>query len=270
MATLDEALASIGRDEARHIVSISGGKDSTALALYIKQNYPEIPSEYVFCDTGCELPETYEYLERLEALLGADIKRLNAIDLLDIEHKPGRNPFDIWLNEVYGGFLPNPRSRWCTRILKIQPFENYVGNSTAYSYIGIRGDEDREGYVSKKPPTFSDKPNIIPVYPFKDDGIGLDQVKQILEESGLGLPDYYRWRSRSGCYVCFYQQIGEWQGLKEEHPELFEKAKRYERKEDGKQFTWVQGRNLDAIAAMERRMTIPKDDDVDGCAICHL
>ena len=120
MASMQEALDSLSDKSIRHIVSISGGKDSTALALYMRQSYPDIPAEYVFCDTGCELPETYEYLERLEALLGVEVKRLNALDDLKVAKKPGRNPFDVYLNELYGGFLPNPRSRWCTRVLKIQ------------------------------------------------------------------------------------------------------------------------------------------------------
>ncbi len=271
MASLKEALQSHhDGSDIRHIVSISGGKDSTALAIYLQQKYPELPAEYVFCDTGCELPETYEYLERLEALLGQSIHRLNAIDLLNIEKKPGRNPFDIWLNEVYGGFLPNPRSRWCTRVLKIQPFEAYVGDTQAYSYIGIRGDEDRDGYVSKKPPSISDKPNIIPVYPFKDDDLGIGDVRAILDDSGLGFPDYYRWRSRSGCYFCFYQQIGEWQRLKEEHPQLFEDAKKYEKIAGSKKFTWTEGRTLDDIAELPDKYPLPAADDEQGCAICHL
>ena len=208
MASMQEALESLSEKSIRHIVSISGGKDSTALALYMRQSFPEIPTEYVFCDTGCELPETYEYLERLEALLGVEVKRLNALDDLKVARKPGRNPFDVYLNELYGGFLPNPRSRWCTRVLKIQPFERFVGDSQAFSYIGIRGDEDREGYQSKKPPVISQRPDILPVYPFKDAGMILEDIKRILTESGIGLPGYYLWRSRSGCYFCFYQQVG--------------------------------------------------------------
>lgn len=271
MATLEESLEAIKtHPEIRHIVSISGGKDSAALAVYLRQNYPQIPAEYVFCDTCCELPETNEYIERLQGLLGKKVLRLNALDLLGIAHKPGRNPFDIWLREQYGGYLPSPRSRWCTRVLKIEPFEAYVGDAHVFSYIGIRGDEDRQGYVSKKPPKLSQRPNIVPVYPFKDDGIGLADVKRILEESGLGMPEYYAWRSRSGCYFCFYQQIGEWQGLREHHPEWFEKAKRYETKLDGKQFTWVDGRTLDDIERIQERYPVPSMDDVEGCAICHL
>jgi 3'-phosphoadenosine 5'-phosphosulfate sulfotransferase (PAPS reductase)/FAD synthetase len=136
MATITEALASLNNKSIRHIVSLSGGKDSTALAIYMKQHYPQIPVEYVFCDTGCELPETYEYLERLEALLGAKVTRLNALEQLGVEKKLDRTPFDILLKEIYGGFLPNPRSRWCTRMLKIKPFEAYVRDGQAFSYIG--------------------------------------------------------------------------------------------------------------------------------------
>jgi 3'-phosphoadenosine 5'-phosphosulfate sulfotransferase (PAPS reductase)/FAD synthetase len=60
----------------RHIVSLSGGKDSSALAIYLRGRVPDL--EYVFCDTGEELPETYEYLERLQAYLGQPIVRLRA------------------------------------------------------------------------------------------------------------------------------------------------------------------------------------------------
>ena len=271
MASMQEALESLSDNSIRHIISISGGKDSTALALYMRQNFPEIPAEYVFCDTGCELPETYEYLERLEALLGVEVQRLNALDDLKVARKPGRNPFDVYLNELYGGFLPNPRSRWCTRVLKIQPFERFVGDGQAFSYIGIRGDEDREGYQSKKPPVISQRPNILPVYPFKDAGMILEDIKRILTESGIGLPGYYRWRSRSGCYFCFYQQVGEWQNLKEVHPDLFEKAMGYEQDSAGDRgYTWVDGRPLLRIAELPEREEIPAPDLAEGCAVCHL
>ena len=271
MATLAEALGSLDDSKVRHIVSLSGGKDSTALAIYLKQQYPRIPAEYVFCDTGTELPETYEYLARLEAYLGKRIARLDALDVLRVRRKSGRAAFDIYLNEVFSGFLPNPRSRWCTRVLKIEPFEAYVGSDRAFGYIGIRGDESREGYKPQKPPVISDRPNILPVYPFKDDGIGIAGVRRLLEESGLGFPEYYKWRSRSGCYFCFYQQAGEWKGLAERHPELFEKAKSYERASGDKRFTWVAGRALqEVVERSQAPSTLPDPDDTDGCAICHL
>lgn len=270
MASLVEALGSLDDPTIRHIVSLSGGKDSTALAIYLKQRHPQIPAEYVFCDTGTELPETYEYLARLEAYLGKRVVRLDALDIIGARRIHGRTAFDMYLKQVFSGFLPNPRSRWCTRALKIEPFERFVGTTRAFSYIGIRGDEAREGYKPQKPPVISQQPNILPVYPFRDDGIGIVGVKRILEESGLGFPEYYKWRSRSGCYFCFYQQVGEWQGLAARHPDLFEKAKAYERLEGEQRFTWVSGRSLDQVVASTRRQEIPDPDETDSCAICHL
>jgi 3'-phosphoadenosine 5'-phosphosulfate sulfotransferase (PAPS reductase)/FAD synthetase len=207
----------------RHIVPLSGGKDSTALSIYLAQTYPQLGFEFVFCDTGAELPETYEYLDRLEHVLGRTIARISALEMLDVRAKPGRSAFDVVLYEHFNGYLPSPRSRWCTRMLKIHPYEKFIGDAPAYSYIAIRADESRQGYTGgSKPVLLSEQPNIIPVYPFKDDGVGLADVQRLLDHSGLGLPGYYEWRSRSGCYFCFYQQIAEWQGLKERHPTLFE------------------------------------------------
>jgi len=256
--------------QSRHVVPLSGGKDSTGLAIYLRQNHPDVPFEFVTSDTGVEVPEQYEYFDRLEHVLGQEIVRITALDMLEVEEKHGRTPFDVLLYDYYSGFLPSPRSRWCTRMLKIHPFERYIGGDKAYSYIAIRADENRAGYVGGgKPALLSEEPNITPVYPFKDDGISIEDVKRILDDSGLGLPKYYEWRSRSGCYFCFYQQVGEWQGLKERHPDLFEKAKSYEQGKNGRKYTWVDGRSLSDVEKMPRRAVKAKSDD-DGCAICHL
>lgn len=218
---------------ARHILNVSGGKDSSALAIYMRDRVPEL--EYVFCDTQKELPETYEYLDKLEAYLGKAIVRLNA-----------ETGFDHWL-KLYGGYLPSSRMRWCTRMLKLKPFEQYVGDAPVVSYVGIRADEDRSGYVSTKP-------NITAVFPFKTDRIVRADVFRILEESGVGVPEYYKWRSRSGCYFCFFQQQEEWLGLKEHHPDLFALAQSYEKvdPETGERFTWSQGRTLEELTSDER------------------
>ena len=272
----------------RHVVPLSGGKDSTALAVYMLDAHGDLPLEFVFTDTGAELPETYSYLKRFEAIFGVEVKRLTALDLpeLRVRSKGGRrSPFDVVLNEVYSGFLPNPQARWCTRMLKIKPFEYFVGEDEAYSYIGIRADETREGFrgTAKRPSgggtntprskavVISDRSNIRPVYPLKDIGFGLDDVRELLMDSGLGLPPYYEWRSRSGCYFCFFQQIGEWQGLKERHPDLFESAKTYEKPSPtGRRFTWSQTRRLEEIEAIAERHQAPVGEPEDGCAICHL
>jgi 3'-phosphoadenosine 5'-phosphosulfate sulfotransferase (PAPS reductase)/FAD synthetase len=257
----------------RHILSLSGGKDSSALAIYMRDRVENM--EYAFCDTGKELPETYEYLARIEAYLGKPIVRLNA-----------ERGFDHWL-DIYGGYLPSSRMRWCTRQLKLKPFEAYVGNDDVISYVGIRADEDREGYISTKP-------NIKAVFPFKEDGIVKADVVRLLEESGVGLPSYYEWRSRSGCYFCFFQQKNEWIGLKDRHPDLFEAARGYEKLDEasGQRYSWQTGETLDEMVQPERMaeirakanggvkrkgstllrvLTETEDDDDDRpCLICEL
>ena len=152
---------------------------------------------------------------------------------------------------MFGGLLPSSQVRWCTRLLKIKPFEEFVGEDKAYNYIAIRADEDRVGY---KPLKNVEARNIEPKYPFKEDGITERDVYRILEESGLGLPEYYEWRTRSGCYFCFYQRKAEWIGLKKNHPELFELAKDYEKidKDTGERYTWSQSESLEELSDPER------------------
>lgn len=270
MAQLQDAIDSVSDSSILHICPVSGGKDSAALAIYMKREYPFIPMQYVFSDTQCELPETYDFLGKLSELLGQEIIKINALDYMRIEKKPGRIVFDILLNEYYGGFLPSPRARWCTVAMKIKPFEKWIGDRIAYSYIAIRGDENRQGYVPKKPPVISKKPNIRPIYPFKENQITLNDVAEVLNSSGIGFPEYYKWRSRSGCYFCFYQQIAEWQGLKERFPELFKKAKSYEKTTGSKKFTWVDGKSLEDIEKLPKRYEIQPIDQTNGCAICQL
>lgn len=232
----------------RHVLGLSGGRDSAALAIYMRQRHPDVEVDYFFTDTGKELPEVYEYLTRLEGYLGKAILRLN----------PDRD-FDYWL-KTYKTYLPSPQSRWCTRQLKLRPFEQWVRpfldeGGTVISYVAIRSDEDyREGYQSRKE-------RLMTRLPFKEAGIDKASVVDILEGSGLGLPRYYEWRTRSGCTFCFFQQKIEWVRLKEKHPEAFEEAKRYEKSalEHGSPFTWSHGESLVELEQPERREQIRAD-----------
>jgi hypothetical protein len=174
--------------------------------------------------------------------------------------------------------------------MKILPLEKFVGNDETISYIGIRADENREGYISSKP-------NIKPVFPFKERGLVKADIIRLLEESGIGLLDYYRWRSRSGCFFCFFQRKYEWVMLAEEHPDLFAEAVRYEQNhKDGRQYTWTQGETLlELLARKEQIITdhkkamvrekkaspnqsltealaavLDEEDDTLPCLACHL
>ncbi len=279
----------------RHICGISGGKDSSALALHLARTRPELDLEYFFCDTGAELPETYEYLTKLEGALGKPIARLN-----------NERGFDHWF-EVFRGALPSPQMRWCTKNMKIKPLEDWVGDDEVISYVAIRADEsNRKGYVSTKP-------NIQAAFPFVEEGIDHDDVMRILDDAGVGLPSYYEWRTRSGCYFCFYQRKSEWVGLADRHPELFERAMAIEKKVladaglagdasyddyamQGRQYTWSGGETLDELLARrdeilerhrdaikrakERKKDLPlvdalsealdEEDDTMACTVCAL
>ena len=277
----------------RHICGISGGKDSSALAVYLRDKVPEM--EYFFCDTGAELPETYDYLTRLEVILGKQIVRLNS-----------DSGFDHWF-EIFRGTLPSPQMRWCTTHMKIKPIEEWIGEKPAISYVGIRADEsNRKGYISTKQ-------NIETKFPFIEDGIERNGVLKILEDAGIGLPTYYDWRTRSGCYFCFFQRKAEWVGLAERHPELFQKAVDIESKVlrdagvesradfrehamRGRQYTWSNGETLPELLSrreeiLERHKTaksraakvqvnaplvdvlteaLADDDDTLPCTVCAL
>lgn len=330
----------------RQVLGISGGKDSAALAIYLKNKYPNLPIEYYNTDTGCELEETELLINRLESILG-QITRLKAA-----QGSPEPTPFHHFLKSS-GGYLPSPQARWCTQKLKLVEFEKFVGNEPTISYVGIRGDEDREGYVSTKP-------NIQAIFPFRrniwsmdvinkvlhndnipqitelykstcdgktlqkaleiveipltkqfyynkklnalldldvkafnqvvfqclkttnypvgkldkfplldnEDALDINDVYQILEDSGVGIPAYYKEiefevdgkkgkysRSRSGCYFCFFQQKIEWVWLYEQHPDLFQKSMEFEK--DG--YTWNQGESLSNLIKPERIRQIKLD-----------
>lgn len=336
----------------RHVLGISGGKDSAALALYLNQKYSkeELPIEYYTCDTGKELDETYKLIEELEAELGQKIKRYTSVDPAKVGEK---TPFDFFILE-YGNFLPSQNARWCTKKMKLEPFETSIGEEPAISYVGIRGDEQREGYVSTKP-------NIQSIFPFRkniwsldvtvkvlnnsnidqissyyskfidsniddkklieivkkptdrtfqlknkfdalldfgvvlfnkvvfeflkttdypvgkledfpliynDDVLVRKDIFHIISKSNVGLPSYYLpieyevdgekgkyFRSRSGCFFCFYQQKIEWVWLLEQHPKLFWKAAEYEK--DG--YTWIQGESLRDLAKEDRVIAIKRE-----------
>ena len=232
----------------KHVLGLSGGRDSAALAVYMRQHHPELDIEYFFTDTGKELPEVYEYLGRLEGFLGRPILRLN----------PDRD-FDFWLKQ-YNDFLPSPQTRWCTRQLKLRPFESWLrpmlqDGLTIYSYVAIRSDEEyREGYSSKHE-------RLMVRLPFREAGVDKAGVLELLEAAGLGLPRYYAWRTRSGCSFCFYQQKIEWVRLLEHHPDRFEEAKAYEKNaiDHGSPFTWSQGESLEELQRPERMEEIRRE-----------
>ena len=226
--------------ETKHILGLSGGKDSAALAVHMNKKYPDLDIEYFFTDTGYELKETYDFLNKLKTRLDKPIHYINP-----------RNSFDYYLKK-YNNFLPSATARWCTIEMKLKSMEAWLkpaldAGQEIITYVGIRYDE--RGRIGYKPTN-----NLIkPKFPFIEDCIDKEGVMEILDSSGLGLPDYYKWRSRSGCTFCFFQRRSEWIGLKENNPSAWEHAKSLEKQatDNASAFTWIKDMPLTELEKPE-------------------
>ena len=226
--------------ETKHILGLSGGKDSAALAVHMNKKYPDLDIEYFFTDTGYELKETYDFLNKLKTRLDKPIHYINP-----------RNSFDYYLKK-YNNFLPSATARWCTIEMKLKSMEAWLKpaldvGQEIITYVGIRYDE--RGRIGYKPTN-----NLIKAkFPFIEDCIDKEGVMEILDSSGLGLPDYYKWRSRSGCTFCFFQRRSEWIGLMENNPSAWEHAKSLEKQatDNASAFTWIKDMPLTELEKPE-------------------
>ncbi|KZX57817.1 hypothetical protein A3709_19530 [Halioglobus sp. HI00S01] len=180
-----------------HIVPVSGGVDSSVVALVMKALFPDQHFLYVFSDTGVETIGTYEAIERIEKATGQNVIRASA----------KQNLFEII--DDFGSFLPSGRVRYCTRMAKIAPFKAFMGAVTGKygkdakiaTYVGIRADE---GHRSA-----ADFGNEAQTHmPLKDLGVGKREVFKILNAT-IGIPDFYQNKSRSGCSVCIFSRRSE-------------------------------------------------------------
>ena len=231
---------------------MSGGKDSTALAFFMRENMPEIfeKLELVFYDTGCDLPETYDYLNKIEVFLNKEITKV----------KPEKS-FDHIFHTSF--LIPAPHRRYCTIELKVKPSWQFIykrikntGEGIFNFYTGIRADEAWRKGISPK--TDKEKELINPKYPFVEQNITKQDVEKILTDNGIFYPDYYKWRERNGCYFCFYQKPIDWINLYEHHPDLYKKAMYYEetgRTSYGKIFRWC---NYGTLREMIKKENIEK------------
>lgn len=98
--------------EPKHIVALSGGKDSTAMAIWLTENEPR-DYTFVCTPTGDEPDAMFAHWRKLAGLLGKPI--------LPITYRTGLVGL---IREQHA--LPNWRQRWCTRILKIEPYAAFL------------------------------------------------------------------------------------------------------------------------------------------------
>ncbi len=187
------------RDEngIAHCIALSGGKDSTALAFRLAEVEPR-SYNYLCTPTGDELPELLDHWDRMGQLLGPITYLRSELDL------------NGWIDKWNA--LPNGRMRWCTRVLKIEPFEKFLSeNQPVQVYVGLRADEEqRIGVVYKE--EFPQR------FPLREWGWGIEEVWTYLSERNIRIP------KRTDCARCFHQRLGEWWELWDGYPEIYQGA----------------------------------------------
>lgn len=204
-----------------HAVSLSGGKDSTAMLLLMIEC--GMPIDLVLsADTGMEFPEMYEHLAKVDEHLyrerGLHITTLrhpHGFEWLMFE-EPKQKPSCIARRNTYGVPLfgngwPGIRVRWCTGQLKTHLLSKEVnrlkGEYKALHYIGIAADE---------PKRIKDEQ-----YPLVEWGIDEAHALQICYDRGFDFGGLYRIYNRASCWCCPFQRIGELKKLRLHHPELW-------------------------------------------------
>jgi 3'-phosphoadenosine 5'-phosphosulfate sulfotransferase (PAPS reductase)/FAD synthetase len=186
-----------------HVVPISGGKDSTATALWLKANEPR-DYLYVCTPTGNELPDWFAHMRGLSELLGATIHPIMGGTLRGIIEQEK--------------MIPNFRARFCTRMLKLDPFAAWLMHRTpATIYVGLRADEEeREGG------DYHRVPDVTVRFPLRELGWSEADVYVFLDQLGVRIPE------RTDCAWCFFQTLGEWWVLWREHPAIYAEGEQIE------------------------------------------
>lgn len=285
--------------DANHVVALSGGKDSVALALRLRELNPDTPYRYISTPTGNELPEFFEHFDRLEQLLQAPIVRiapmLEGVQVVGWqEWQKGDGLLDLIRRHQ---MLPNFRARWCTRQLKIEPTLFWLAeHAPAIQYVGLRGDEgSRAGMfdMSREAANSKSMPNrllremvaggaftgITQQYPMRDWNWSIDDVWGYLDQRGVSIPQ------RTDCGLCFFQRLLEWKRLHADNPEAFATGVGIEQeightfRSDGRD-TWPasleglsaefdRGRKPRGYEASRQQRLIDCDRD-DMCRVCTM
>jgi 3'-phosphoadenosine 5'-phosphosulfate sulfotransferase (PAPS reductase)/FAD synthetase len=164
------------------------------------------PRDYIFVctPTGDESPEMIEHWLRLGKLLGKPILPLMAGTLDGLIKKQNA--------------LPNWRQRWCTRILKIEPYAKFLASlGPCTSYVGIRADEPE-----REAGDYSQIPGVEMDFPLRRWMWTLHDVRSYLCKRDVAIP------KRTDCLKCFFQRLSEWYEFWLLHKEAWAEGERLE------------------------------------------
>ncbi|KKK82747.1 hypothetical protein LCGC14_2800300 [marine sediment metagenome] len=190
------------------MISCGMGRNSIAMILLMFGRGEIMP--VVFCDTGAEMPETYEYLEYFQPWLkkkyGQEIIVLSSKQTPELYSKDTRR--DILTYYLSKKSIPLLMNRACTDKFKHRPMNKWKKlHGITEDYMGIDAGEAHRA---------ADRD--LKYFPLVQEGIDLQGCINIIKGVGLDIP------VKSGCYFCPFQGVKGFRALKRAHPDLFQKA----------------------------------------------
>lgn len=200
------------------------------------------------------MPETYWILPRLTQRIG---KKLNVVS----------NGGFFQHLVAYNYYLPSPRARWCTKLVKMVPQRNFFNQSNPEKvYVGIRADEPRR-LERKNTEKYEN------AYTLAEAGMGKRDVKELCERYGL-LNPVYKWRTNLSCFFCFFQRKSDWMGLMRNHPTLYAVAEEWERLSltlNTYKWGWNERFTLEQLrVADQQQIKLWEEPDEEPCLICSV
>ena len=200
------------------IVQFSGGKDSTALVLWAREQWGDNFTP-VFCDTGWENVITDAYVDKIDReLLGGRLVRLRST-----KYPGGMLPM---LEDRQ--FMPASRSRFCTDELKIQPCAAWLRtlDDDYVVYQGVRADES-ERRRDQGPRVWAVEYDCWverPLYAWT-----AEQVFDMHRKHGIEPnPLYSLGSSRVGCFPCVMIRHHELKRVGKMMPEIWDRMREME------------------------------------------
>lgn len=201
------------------VVSVSGGKDSTACMIALRE--AGLPFRAVFADTGWEAPETYAYLDTLRGIFGP-------IDVVQAASKGTGEASAMRDRIIARAGFPARKQRWCSRELKIDPIRLYhdmIGED-AVSVVGLRAEESDERARLRELDDDDDWGGWVwrPLIAWSE-----RDVFEAHRRANVPLnPLYERGHNRVGCYPCIYSRKEEIRLIADYHPERIDEIEELE------------------------------------------
>ena len=241
-----------------HVVSLSGGKDSTAMLLRMLEEGMRVDI-ILFCDTGLEFPAMYEHLDKLERDIGRPITRIRSFHTFEyyltqkeilVKHKKNAG------QRNYRGYgWSGPLNRWCTKELKTIPREKFLRQLQEHydiiEYVGLAADE---GYRFER--ENNQKPNCR--HPLVDWGMTEADCLQYCYDRGYTWGGLYQQFSRVSCWCCPLQPLAELRILYKSYPELWAQLKEWDKR------TWRKFKTNYSVEELEARFDFEEQWQAEG------